>query len=116
MSGAKHYRELGKLLLDLQKDMKVLAISIEEMRAFKMGIDKKTLQQLESINSLSGMILSVIRQNFCERCGSLPAWVKETQFAGKFFFCAKCAKLQPDFKSSTSGDTFFWRKLNPSRK
>ena len=116
MSGAKHYRELGKLLLDLQKDMKVLASSIEEMQAFKMGIDKKILQKLESVNSLSSTILSVIRQNFCEKCGSLPAWVRETQVAGKFFFCAKCVKLQPDFKSSVFGDMFFWRRLNPSEK
>lgn len=107
---SKELRGLRELFSDLEGEMEKLLPLIREMRAFKCGIDAGVLKSLQDLNSTSGTILSVIKQVFCEKCGALPVWVRSTQFAGKFFFCAKCAKEQPDF-GTESHDNFFWRKI-----
>ncbi len=116
MKQSNHFSELRALLLDLQKNMRELVPLIDEMQAFKAGIDADILQRLQDIDSLSSRIVLVVAQNFCENCGATPAWVREAQFAGKTLFCDKCAREQPEFEVVEKYASYFWKELKPIKK
>lgn len=116
MKQANHFGELRELLLNLQKNMRELVPLIDEMQAFKAGIDADILKRLHVVDSLSSTITRELKLNFCEDCGALPVWVRSTQFSGKFLFCDKCARKHPDFTRSDKRDTYFWKKVKPQGK
>jgi hypothetical protein len=116
LNKADHYKALKDLFFDLQKCMKELVPLIDEMRAFKVGVDQGVLQKLHALDSLSSTIVRELQQVFCEDCGALPVWERNTQFSGRFLFCDSCARKHPDFMSEGPGDTFFWKKVEMHSK
>lgn len=48
------------------------------------------------------------------KCTATATWVRNTQFAGRHLFCAKCAKKELDFGLSDPS-SFSWEKL-PTKK
>lgn len=104
-------KALKELLLDLHKEISELAPILSGVRSFKNGVSKDVLKRIQALCSLSNTASRELKHNFCEDCGALPIWERNTQFSGKFIFCDKCAREHPDFMNEGLGDTFFWRKI-----
>lgn len=49
-----------------------------------------------------------------ENCKNKISWIRHTQFAGSHPFCDSHAKLEKDFKKSSS--YLFWEKINSIKK
>ncbi len=88
-------KSLGEVLDEMdEREIRNMLVGIHLLCAFVLGASKKSKQE-KGFLCMNHLVPAV--------------WVRNTQFAGRHYFCSECAVKEKDF--GLSQDDSFWEKV-----